>query len=84
MSFYDRFRQPGGDLASFFRSLATPTRRYTSERHEPTEYEWELLRARQGGTKRLDFFDANLRGQDGAMMVLKELQRSPAASSISL
>ncbi|GAA5959856.1 hypothetical protein JCM3765_000621 [Sporobolomyces pararoseus] len=84
MSFYDRFRQPGGDLASFFRSLTTPTRRYTSERHEPTEYEWELLRARQGGTKRLDFFDANLRGQDGAMMVLKELQRSPAASSISL
>ncbi|GAA5878957.1 hypothetical protein JCM16303_007243 [Sporobolomyces ruberrimus] len=84
MDIYDRFRRPGGDLASFFRSLTTPTRRYTSERHEPTAYEWELLRARQGGTKRLDFFDANLRGPDGAMMVLKELQRSPAASSISL
>ncbi|GAA5915647.1 uncharacterized protein JCM6883_000704 [Sporobolomyces salmoneus] len=84
MSFYDRFRQPGGDLASFFRSLTTPTRRYTSERHEPTEYEWELFRARQGGTKRLDFFDANLRGPQGATSVLGELQRSPAASSISL
>jgi len=84
MSFYDRFRAPGGDLASFFRSITTPTRQYTSERHEPTAYEWELLRARQGGTKRLDFFDAQLRGPDGAMTVLKELQRSPVASSISL
>ncbi|GAA5928342.1 uncharacterized protein JCM15063_003855 [Sporobolomyces koalae] len=84
MSFYDRFRQPGGDLASFFRSITTPTRRYISERHEPTAYEWELFRARQGGTKRLDFFDAQLKGPDGATHVLKELQRSPAASSISL
>ncbi|GAA6010682.1 hypothetical protein JCM11491_002894 [Sporobolomyces phaffii] len=84
MSFYDRFRQPGGDLASFFRSLTTPTRQYTSQRHEPTAYEWELLRARQGGTKRLDFFDGNLRGPDGATLVLRELQRSPGASSISL
>lgn len=88
MSFYDRFRQPGGDLASFFRSLTTPTTRRdrsaAADRHEPTAYEWELLRARQGGTKRLDFFDANLRGSDGAQVVLGELERSPAASSISL
>ncbi|GAA6059286.1 hypothetical protein JCM10212_006679 [Sporobolomyces blumeae] len=84
MSFYDRFRAPGGDLASFFRSLTTPSRRYASDEREPSAYEWELLRARQGGTKRLDFFDADLVGPNGATVVLQELERSPGATSIAL
>ncbi|GAA5969038.1 hypothetical protein JCM21900_006352 [Sporobolomyces salmonicolor] len=86
MSFYDRFRTPGGDLASFFRSLAGPSRPYNFQRYDASadHYEWEVLRARQGGSKRLDFFDHDLNGPKGATVVLQALERSPGATSMSL
>ena len=86
MSAFDRFRAPGSDLASFFRSLVTPSRRYaaTDESSITGDWQWEQLRAKQGGAKHIDFFDHDLRGADGARAVLEALKQNPGAASITL
>ncbi|KAK4046982.1 hypothetical protein OIV83_005668 [Microbotryomycetes sp. JL201] len=48
------------------------------------DYEWEQLRARQGGSKHLDFFDHELQGAHGAQVVLEALQKNPGATSMVL
>jgi hypothetical protein len=91
MSSFDRVRAPGGDLASFFRSLASPGRRYgfssstsaASSSANP-DFESEQLRARQGGTKHLEFFDHGLVGPRGAKIVLNALTLNPGANSVTL
>lgn len=94
MSAFDRFRAAGGtsggDLASFFRSLVTSTRRYgVSSTGASSDFEWEQLRAQDGqrlsgGAKQLDFFDHGLSGPQGAEVVLQALKENPGATSISL
>ncbi|KAM0787745.1 hypothetical protein ACM66B_003802 [Microbotryomycetes sp. NB124-2] len=76
----DRFR--AGDLASFFRSLLNPLQRPHGD--AIAEFEWEQLRARQGGSKHLDFFDHGLEGANGAQIVLDALHKNPGATSIVL
>lgn len=95
MSAFDRFRATGGaqggDLASFFRSLVTPARRYgvSSGVGASSDFEWEQPRAQggnklTGGAKQLDFFDHGLSGTRGAEVVLRALVENPGATSISL
>ncbi|KAK4046780.1 hypothetical protein OIO90_006446 [Microbotryomycetes sp. JL221] len=76
----DRIRV--GDLASFFRSLTTPLHRQSAQ--VAAEYEWEQLRARQGGSRHLEFFDQDLQGVGGARIVLDALQKNPGATSMTL
>ncbi|ORY92765.1 hypothetical protein BCR35DRAFT_298285 [Leucosporidium creatinivorum] len=90
MSSFDRFRTPGGDLASFFRSIVTPGHRYSSSQgrghasFDQADYEWEQLRANQAAAKHLDFFAHGLAGPRGTKVVLQALRASPGATSISL
>lgn len=82
------FRSPVQNLAEFLRSLAVPRSAYGSgggtTSTDVDAYEWAALRARQGGTKRLDFHDHDLRGPDGAVTVLRAMERSPAVTAITL
>lgn len=86
MSAFDRFRAPGTDLATFFRSLVTPTRSYAAKDASSLsgDWQWEEYRARQGGSKHLDFFDHGLRGAEGSRGVLEALKQNPGAASITL
>lgn len=90
MSSFDRFRTPGGDLAAFFRSIVTPSHRYSSSQGNESaslqqgDYEWEQLRANQAAAKHLDFFAHGLAGPRGAEVVLQALRASPGATCISL
>ncbi|SCZ99284.1 BZ3500_MvSof-1268-A1-R1_Chr3-1g05924 [Microbotryum saponariae] len=92
MSAYDRFSSPGSELASFFRQLATPIRRYASFATSSSgsvdgsrEWEWERLRAKHvGTTKRLDLFDHDLYGDRGAQVFLAALERSPGVETVNL
>ncbi|SCV74030.1 BQ2448_6462 [Microbotryum intermedium] len=91
MSAFDRFSSPESDLASFFRQLATPIRRYASFATSSSsvdgsrEWEWERLRAKHvGTTKRLDMFDHDLYGDRGAQVLLAALERSPGVETVNL
>lgn len=76
---FDRFRG-GGDLAAFFRSLATPSHRFsTSTTSSSNDYEWDTTRST--GRLKLEFFD---QGLNGAAVVLKALEENPHATSITL
>jgi hypothetical protein len=78
------FRTPATSLSDFLRSLAVPRVFYESSESSRREQEWEILRARQGGTKRLDFFDHNLVGPEGAVAVLRAIEKSPGVTDVSL
>ncbi|GAA5981629.1 hypothetical protein JCM10908_004545 [Rhodotorula pacifica] len=79
------FRSPVQNLADFLRSLADPRLCYgTTSTPDAEAYEWEALRARQGGTKRLDFHDHGLRSPEGAVTVLRAVERSPAVTALTL
>lgn len=83
----DRFRARTSDLASFFRSLATPPVGYSTAPAESSEtpYAWEHIRARiQQGGGHLEFFDSNLTGGAGAERVLKALERQPTTRTMNL
>lgn len=75
---FDRFRG-GGDLASFFRSLAVPT---FSTSTSPNDF--ERNRTRNAGQLRLEFFDQGLNGAPGSAAVLEALEKSPHASVLTL
>ncbi|CDR48227.1 RHTO0S16e03994g1_1 [Rhodotorula toruloides] len=84
---FSSFRSPAIDLADFLRSLAVPRAFYSSSTpgtSSQQEHEWEILRARQGGTKRLDFFDHELSGPDGAVAVLRAVEKSPGVTALAL
>ncbi|BGO99485.1 hypothetical protein NBRC10513v2_003582 [Rhodotorula toruloides] len=84
---FSSFRSPAVDLADFLRSLAVPRAFYSSSTpgtSSQQEHEWEILRARQGGTKRLDFFDHDLSGPDGAVAVLRAVEKSPGVTALAL
>lgn len=84
---FSSFRSPAIDLADFLRSLAVPRAFYSSSTpgtSSQQEHEWEILRARQGGTKRLDFFDHDLSGPDGAVAVLRAVEKSPGVTALAL
>ncbi|GAA5980616.1 hypothetical protein JCM11641_006700 [Rhodosporidiobolus odoratus] len=79
------FRSPASDLADFLRSYVTPRTFFcSSSSRGPGDREWEELRARQGGTKRLDFFDHQLDGPSGAVEVLRAIEKSPGVTDIAL
>ncbi|GAA6002545.1 hypothetical protein JCM10207_001173 [Rhodosporidiobolus poonsookiae] len=87
MSFYGAFRSPALDLADFLRSLANPRTYYgasAAPSYSQQDQEWEILRARQGGTKRLDFFDHDLIGPEGAVAALRAVEKSPGVTHLSL
>ncbi|GAA6027389.1 hypothetical protein JCM8097_007820 [Rhodosporidiobolus ruineniae] len=84
MSFNSAFRSPAQTLSDFLRSLAVPRTYYASSHDARLEQEWEVLRARQGGTKRLDFFDHDLYGPDGAVQVLRAVEKSPGVTDVAL
>lgn len=85
---FSRFRSPALDLADFLRSLAVPRAQYGASSYGSSrsrqEDEWEILRARQGGTKRLDFFDHNAAGPEGAVLVLRAMEKSPGVTELAL
>ncbi|KAL8292576.1 hypothetical protein RQP46_001188 [Phenoliferia psychrophenolica] len=84
---FDRFSGRTTDLAQFFRSLATPSTTYNaSSQPPPPPFDWEQLRASAGSSagKHVDFFDAGLKGPDGAQRVLAALERAPATRSLNL
>ncbi|GAA5919903.1 hypothetical protein JCM6882_004743 [Rhodosporidiobolus microsporus] len=84
MSFPSPFRSPATSLSDFLRSLAVPRAFYGSSTTSRQEQEWEVLRARQGGTKRLDFFDHDIVGPEGAVTVLRAIEKSPGVTDVVL
>ncbi|GAA5843576.1 hypothetical protein JCM11251_007121 [Rhodosporidiobolus azoricus] len=84
MSLPSAFRSPATTLSDFLRSLAVPRALYSSSTTSRQEQEWEVLRVRQGGTKRLDFFDHNIVGAEGAVIVLRAIEKSPGVTDVVL
>ncbi|BGP15876.1 hypothetical protein JCM10213_003695 [Rhodosporidiobolus nylandii] len=78
------FRYPGVDLADLLRSFMGARHYLGGSFPTPEEREWEVLRARQGGTKQLDLFDHHLVGPEGACEVLRAIDKSPAVTHIAL
>ncbi|GAA6049611.1 hypothetical protein JCM3770_005034 [Rhodotorula araucariae] len=79
-----RFRSPAVTLGDFLRSLAVPRTSYAVDTPTREQEEWEVFRARQGGTKRLDYFDGDVVGPDGAVLVLRSMEKSPGVTDIAL
>ena len=84
----DRFSGGRSDLATFFRSLASPPTSYSTSTALPGGdlSDWELFRAKAGPNagNQIDFFGAGLHGEDGAQKVLAALERLPTTRSINL
>ena len=93
MSVYDRLRAPGSDLAAFFRTLATPSHRYTTSSHPSSSSStavgdrdddtdaWETAGR---GTVHLELFDRGLVGHRGAEVVLRAIECNPDVESVTL
>ncbi|BGP47948.1 hypothetical protein JCM10450v2_003815 [Rhodotorula kratochvilovae] len=79
-----RFRSPAVTLGDFLRSLAVPRTSYGVDAPTREQEEWEVFRARQGGTKRLDYFGGDVVGPDGAVLVLGSMEKSPGVTDIVL
>ncbi|GAA5876619.1 hypothetical protein JCM8547_002423 [Rhodosporidiobolus lusitaniae] len=82
MSFSSAFRSPAVTLSDFLRSLAVPRVFYGTDGSSRRDHEFEILRERQGGTKRLDFFDHDLIGPEGAVAVLRAVEQSPSVTDV--
>lgn len=81
---FSAFRSPLVDLGDFLRSLAVPRTAYGTSTPSREQEEWEVFRARQGGTKRLDYFGGDVVGPAGAVLVLRSMEKSPGVTDIVL
>lgn len=81
---FSAFRSPLVDLGDFLRSLAVPRAAYGTSSPTREQEEWEVFRARQGGTKRLDYFVGDVTGPAGAVLVLRAIEKSPGVTDIVL
>ncbi|KPV75365.1 uncharacterized protein RHOBADRAFT_53350 [Rhodotorula graminis WP1] len=81
---FSAFRSPLVDLGDFLRSLAVPRTAYGTSAPSREQEEWEVFRARQGGTKRLDYFGGDVVGPAGAVLVLRSMEKSPGVTDIVL
>ncbi|TNY19379.1 hypothetical protein DMC30DRAFT_379017 [Rhodotorula diobovata] len=81
---FSAFRSPLVDLGDFLRSLAVPRAAYGTSSPTREQEEWDVFRARQGGTKRLDYFGGDVTGPSGAVLVLRAIEKSPGVTDIVL